>query len=243
MPRWLRTPVEAGIARLPRNDTLKRGVASLAIDQRMQRYRQVFSIMPGDRVDGLFRPGVLGSDAVDCVHRSFEDLEPFMAGADELGAFQLVELRSSLPDELLMYADKLSMASGLEVRVPYLDREVVELVSRLPARFKVRHGQRKWLHRRVCERFLPRSITRRKKRGFAVDVVDGWFRAEHSGWLRDRLLDPGSLMYQYLRPESVRGLLEEHRAGRADRHKMLFSLIVLEEWLRSHARAQLDAAA
>ena len=99
-----------------------------------------------------------------------------MQSCDELGAFQVLELRSSLPDELLMYADKLSMAHGLEVRVPYLDREVVEYVERLPASFKVRLGQQKWLHRQACKRFLPAAIMRRKKRGFAVNVVDDWFR-------------------------------------------------------------------
>ena len=63
-----------------------------------------------------------------------------MEHIDELGGFQLLEIRSSLPDELLMYADKLSMAHSLEVRVPYLDRTVVEYVQRLGANFKVRNG-------------------------------------------------------------------------------------------------------
>jgi asparagine synthase (glutamine-hydrolysing) len=98
-----------------------------------------------------------------------------MEGADELGAFQVLEIRSSLPDELMMYADKISMAHGLEVRVPFLDKEVIDFAQSLPARFKLRYGQRKWLHRRVCERFLPKEILARKKRGFAVNVVDQWF--------------------------------------------------------------------
>ena len=67
-------------------------------------------------------------------------LVPQMAHTDELGGFQLLEIRSSLPDELLMYADKLSMAHSLEVRVPYLDRTVVEYVQRLGASFKIRNG-------------------------------------------------------------------------------------------------------
>ena len=82
--------------------------------------------------------------------------EELIEHTDELGGLQFLELRSTLPDELLMYADKMSMAHGLEVRVPYLDREVVEFVERLPARFKVRCGSQKWLHRRcaigICHR-------------------------------------------------------------------------------------------
>ena len=102
----------------------------------------------------------------------------------------MLEMRSSLPDKLLMYADKLSMAHGLEVRVPYLDREIVEYVERLSASYKVRRGKRKWLHREVCEKFLPDMILRRKKRGFAVDAVDDWLKNSLGSNMDGYLLDP-----------------------------------------------------
>ena len=105
----------------------------------------------------------------------------------------------------------------------------------LEARFKLRYGQRKWLHRRVCERFLPREILARKKRGFAVDVVDQWFNGSIDSKLSGYLLDGESLMFQFLRPRAVSQLLDEHRAGRRDGHKLLFSLVVLEEWLRANS--------
>lgn len=237
LPNWLRSGVEAGIERLPRNESLKRGVHSLGIGDRMTRYQNVFSIMPGPAIDGLFQPDRLPERAGDSVADIWRELEPGMQLTDDLGGFQLLELRSSLPDELLMYADKLSMAHGLEVRVPYLDREIVEYAQRLPASFKVRWGQRKWLHRRVCEKFLPQEILRRKKRGFAVDVVDQWFKSSLSGSLGGTLLDGESLMFGYLDRAVVGRLLEEHRAGRNDNHKLLFSLIVLEQWLRANERS------
>lgn len=233
VPRWLRGGIEAGIEHLPRNETLKRGVYSLNVDDRMRRYQNIFSIMPGDAVDGLFRPGLLPAGAGDGIVDLWADLEPEMEGSDELGGFQVLEIRSSLPDELLMYADKLSMAHGLEVRVPYLDKEVIDYAQRLPASFKVRYGQRKWLHRRVCEQFLPAEVLNRKKRGFAVNVVDQWFDGSMKSKLASYLLDDASLMYEYLDPKAVGRLFDEHRSGRRDNHKMLFSLIVLEEWLRT----------
>jgi asparagine synthase (glutamine-hydrolysing) len=131
-----------------------------------------------------------------------------------------------------MYADKLSMAHGLEARVPYLDREIVEYVERLPASIKVRLGQRKWLHRRIAERFLPGEILRRKKRGFAVNAVDEWFQGAMDGRMGEYLRDPQSLIYAVLDPVAVGRLLGAHRSKRADNHKMLFSLVVLEQWLR-----------
>ncbi len=131
-----------------------------------------------------------------------------------------------------MYADKLSMAHSLEARVPYLDRTVVEHVQRLDASFKIRGGERKWLHRRVCEKFLPPAILKRKKRGFAVNVVDNWFNVSAKGKMTDLLLDPGSLMYSLLHPGPVKKLLAEHQSRRQDNHKLLFSLVMFEQWLR-----------
>lgn len=243
LPGWARRGIEGGIRGLSRNESLKRGVYSLGIEERMRRYQNVFSIMPGDDVDALFRPGVVQDGTGERIREFWADLEPEMRHTDELNGFQLLELRSSLPDELLMYADKLSMAHSLEVRVPYLDKELIEHVQRLPAVFKIRYGQRKWLHRRVCERFLPKAILRRKKRGFAVNVVDQWFQDSIGGSLSDYVLDTGSLMYEVMDFENVRRLFDEHRAGRNDNHKMLFSLVVFEQWLRSNeARARHSAS-
>jgi asparagine synthase (glutamine-hydrolysing) len=176
-------------------------------------------------------------------------LEPLLSQlerTDELGGFQLLEIRSSLPDELLMYSDKLSMAHNLEVRVPYLDRSVVEFVQRLRANQKIRYGVRKWLHRRVCYKKLPASILFRKKRGFSVNVVDDWFNLRANGKLTEMLLDNSSLMFEQLRPEPVRKLLEDHRARRQNNHKLLFSLVMFEQWLRvvrSHQKNQLAGTA
>lgn len=240
-PGWLRRGVEALAGRLPRSETLKRGVASLGEPDRIARYQNVFSILPGAAVDALFRPECVISQPHDVAQAIWRELEPEMEHLDELGAFQILELRSSLPDELLMYADKLSMAHGLEARVPYLDREVVEYVERLPPSMKVRFGQGKWLHRQVAKRFLPAEILRRKKRGFAVDAVDTWFQGAVEGRLGQYLRDPQSRMYRFLDQAAVGRLLQAHQTQREDNHKMLFSLVVLEQWLRtSESAAQAD---
>jgi asparagine synthase (glutamine-hydrolysing) len=155
-----------------------------------------------------------------------------MEHLDDLSGFQMLEIRSSLPDELLMFADKLSMAHGLEARVPYLDRTVVEFAQRLETSMKIRKGKGKWLHREVCRQYLPPAILSRKKRGFAVNVVDDWFQASLKGALPEMLLDSGSLIYGLLEPHAVKRLLDEHRSGRQDNHKLLFSLVMFEQWLR-----------
>jgi len=234
LPGWMRGPISSTITSLPRMETVKRGVYSLAIPDRMQKYQYVLSILPGGQVDGLFQDGLLGPNSGDTIQECWSDLVDLMPARSDLGGLQFLEVRSTLPDELLMYADKLSMAHGLELRVPYLDKEIVEYVERLPETFKVRHGSRKWLHRQVCRKFLPDSIMRRPKRGFAVNVVDSWFRDAMDGKMAQTLMDSGSKIYQYLRPSAVGELFEQHASGRQDNHKILFSLVVFEEWLRAH---------
>jgi len=233
LPGPVRLMVGSAIAQLPRNETLKRGVASLGVEERLRRYQQVFSLLPRGTVDGLFREGLLPQESGDRVLEYWSELLPQMKQTDELGGLQLLEIRSSLPDELLMYADKLSMAHSLEVRVPYLDRAVVEYVQRLGAGLKVRNGSQKWLHRQICRQLLPSRILKRKKRGFAVNVVDAWLHSSLSGKLSDLLLEPSSRMFDLLQPERVRTLLEDHQSRRQDNHKLLFSLVLFEQWLRS----------
>src|SRR6266545_879823 len=245
LPAGLRSMADFAVNRLPRNEMLKRGVRSLGSEDRLKRYQDVFSLTATEIIDGLFRDDVLPRSNSDELVDSWRELLPQMKYTDELGGFQLLEVRSSLPDELLMYADKLSMAHSLEVRVPYLDRTVVEYVQRLGANLIVRNGTRKWLHRRVCQSYLSPRILKRKKRGFASNVVDQWFQSSFNGGLSEVLLDESSFVFGLLDPKPVRRLLEGHQSGRQDNHKLLFSLVMIEQWLRGihrhqHHMAQVD---
>jgi len=216
-----------------RSESGRRAVYSLDVQDRLQRYQQVFSLLAPDSIQALFRPGVL-NPAFPLMPAGWQELLPQMAGVDELGGLQFLEIRSSLPDELLLYADKLSMAHSLELRVPYLDQEVVEYAERLDSSFKVRFGTRKWLHRRVAGQFLPKTILARKKRGFATNVVDDWLRKSVSRNMDTIFADMSSSIYDYLEPGAIKTMLGEHKAGRADHHKVLFSIVVLEYVLRHY---------
>jgi asparagine synthase (glutamine-hydrolysing) len=243
LPTGVRSIAGYAVNRLPRNEMLKRGVRSLGKENRLKRYQEVFSLTPAETIDGLFRDDILPQRNGHELVEYWRELLPQMEHTDELGGFQLLEIRSSLPDELLMYADKLSMAHSLEVRVPYLDRTVVEYVQQLGSNFKIRKASRKWLHRRVCQTYLPPRILKRRKRGFAVNVVDDWFRSSLKGELPESLLDEGSLMFGFLNPEAVRKLLNAHRSDRHDNHKLLFSLVMFEQWLRGIRQSQLSRSA
>ncbi len=235
LPRWARVPVERAVAALPRNETLKRGLYALGSAGSNGGCERILSLLPGQQIDGLFWDGLLTSDSGERLLGCWSDFADLAPRTDELSRLQFAEVRSTLPDELLMYADKLSMAHSLELRVPFLDKEIVEYAERLPADLKVRKGIGKWLHKRVCRHFLPKAIVARPKRGFAMTVVDNWFRDALGGNMAGTFADDGASIYRFLRPAAVRQLCADHAAGRQDNHKVLFSLIVFEEWLRGRA--------
>jgi asparagine synthase (glutamine-hydrolysing) len=241
LPHWARFPVEQAVAALPRRETLKRGLYALGSAGSEDGCDRILSLLPGEQIDGLFWDGLLKSDSGERLLGCWADFADLSPRADQLGRLQFAEIRSTLPDELLMYADKLSMAHSLELRVPFLDKDIVEYAERLPAEFKVRNGMGKWLHKRVCRQFLPKDIVARRKRGFAMNVVDNWFRDALGGSMASTFGDHSASIYRFLRPAAVEQLYADHAAGRQDNHKVLFSLIVLEEWLKGSSVGEPEA--
>lgn len=240
IPNSLRVPIAQVLSLLPRSEMIRRGINSLNEPNRLIRYQKVFSILPASHIDSLFKPDYLNSSSENRTEECWRIFESEIEGLDELGGFQYIEIRSSLPDELLMYGDKVSMFHGLEVRVPYLDHEIIEYVETLPAHYKVHLGNRKWLHRQICKQFLPKKIINRKKRGFAGDIADEWFRHSLNSRLNQNLKDSKSLMYNYFEYNKIQSLLHMHQSGREDYHKILYSLTVFEEWLRCFCTGDME---
>jgi asparagine synthase (glutamine-hydrolysing) len=142
------------------------------------------------------------------------------------------DLLHYLPDDLLFKADIASMAFGLEIRSPFLDHRVVELAASLPSSWKIRGRGGKWFLRRVYRGHIPESVRRARKKGFGLPI-DHWFRAGLHGVARDLLLGSGARSRAYLNPEAVAAVLKIHRLGQRNYDEMIWTLLVLELWLRS----------
>ncbi len=159
---------------------------------------------------------------------------------DALRAIQRADLLVYLPDDILHKVDSATMAHALEARSPFLDHHVVELAMRIPPRLKLRGGKGKAILREAFSDVLPPEVARGRKAGFGLPL-DRWLRGELSGYCRDVLLDPGALSRSLLRREGVETLLDEHVTGRANREDAIWSLVMLEHWLRAfigRARAE-----
>ena len=148
---------------------------------------------------------------------------------DPLRRMLYFDLKVWLPDDLLVKADKMTMASSLELRVPFLDHTLVEWAWRLPSDWKVRGGEGKHLLRRAFADVVPRPILERAKRGFPVPIR-GWFERELAALARSTLLDGDAGCRRYFRRAAIEQLLDRHEAGREDVSGEIFALLVFELW-------------
>ena len=146
-----------------------------------------------------------------------------------------------LPDGILLCNDKMSMAAGLELRVPFLDLELMRFVERIPATRRVRPRQPKRLHKQALSALLPPEIVSRAKHGFATPY-DDWLRAS-LGREVERRYAPGSALADLIDPAAAARLVDEHRRGRADHKAVLYCLLELSEWHGAFVEAREPLAA
>jgi asparagine synthase (glutamine-hydrolysing) len=157
---------------------------------------------------------------------------------DPLVRLFLLYTRQFLPDDILFKVDRCSMMHSLEVRAPFLDRDLAGFVARLPVSCKLRFFTRKYLLKKACAKLLPPEILRRNKRGFVIPVA-GWLRGALKPLVLE-LLGPDYLKEQGLfNHTGVGRLVEEHLSGRQDHRKALWTLLTLQLWWR-HNRPSVE---
>lgn len=161
-----------------------------------------------------------------------------VAGSDRLDQILRHNLATYLPDDLLVKADRMTMANALEARSPFLDTDLVEYAFRIPSWTKLRGGHLKWLLRAAYRDVLPASILDKRKHGFGVPVA-AWWNGEMSGLVDDLLLAPSARAREFLAGEEIERLVAQHRQGRRDHGQRIFALLQLELWLRDGLRPKL----
>jgi asparagine synthase (glutamine-hydrolysing) len=140
-----------------------------------------------------------------------------------------------LPYDLLVKTDRMSMAHALETRSPFLDTNLMEYVARLPDDLKLRGRTTKYILREAFADLMPPAIRTRGKMGFGLPLGT-WFRGDLLQYVRDLLTAPGAHLNEYLRPDVVATVVDDHIAGRADHEHQIWLLITIELWLRDMNR-------
>jgi asparagine synthase (glutamine-hydrolysing) len=206
-----------------RNERLLRGLQALASRDELTRFLtyEVFSMAEIKRLTG--RDERQAEDLLQYFYQLL-DCEHMLSSIERILS---LELRANLPDDLLLYTDKLTMRQSLECRVPMLDTELVALIEGMPCQHRVARGRSKIVHKAFAEQVLPDNIIHRTKKGF-LSPTKAWFK--DSDRLRSILLDRSSSFSSYFDNDEVARVIDEHRQG-YNRERHIFLLLSLKFWI------------
>jgi asparagine synthase (glutamine-hydrolysing) len=236
-----------------------RAVVNDDLDQYIDKYYAFWHrLVPNTVLHRLFAPHVWDEvrdlRTIDIFRDQFPDSTPPQSPEDYVNHSLYLEAKTFLPG-LFVVEDKLSMAHSLESRVPFLDNDLVDFAQQVPVRLKLRdleHVVRidenlpspkteryfertrdgKLLLRRVMQRYVPETVTNQVKQGFSGPDAS-WFRGDSINYIRRLVLNRDSAMYEFLNPETVRTLVDDHLEGRANRRLLLWSLLTFEHWCQT----------
>ena len=177
-----------------------------------------------------FRQQLAGSNS-NQVMQDF--LEPILTSASSLDQMLALEQRFFLTDHNLNYTDKMSMAAGVEIRVPFLDLDLVNFAARIPDKFKQKGSVGKWVLKKAMEPYLPKEVIYRPKTGFGAPLRT-WIKHDLQELLRDTL-SPDSLNKRGLfSSKAVQQLILDNNNNKIDASYTLFSLLCIEIWCRHY---------
>ena len=154
---------------------------------------------------------------------------------DDLSRMLYFDIKTWLIDDLLIKADRMSMAASLELRVPFLDYRLVEFAARIPPKHKVRNGQGKFLLKKMMEGLLPDEVIYRKKMGFPTPLKT-MFQGQLRAYTEDLLLSANANLHRFFRREAIQSILLEHASGAHDHHRVIWQMVVLEQWLTENTQ-------
>lgn len=152
-------------------------------------------------------------------------------GKDPLSRMLYFDCKTWLVDDLLIKADRMSMAASLELRVPFLDYRLVEFAATIPSKYKIKRGQGKYLLKEMLSGLLPEAIVHREKMGFPTPLKL-MFQGGMRDYAHDTLLSANSHIHKYFKKSIIEQLLIEHSTKKNDHHRTLWQLVTLEEWLQ-----------
>jgi len=236
IPRWLRQCMAAGLARWPR-DRVRSWGAVLGFKD-----FAAYFLHPRIGKTWLY-PGLhrdCGND--DRLMELGREVAAKLAGCDHVAQAGAMDVHAYMVDDILTKVDRASMAVSLEVRVPILDHNVLQLAARIPSSFKTAGGELKHLLKVLLSRDVPRPLWERPKRGFGVPLVH-WLRGPLREWAHDQLNSRESRLHDWLDYRQLQAMLEDHMSGRRNVARIMWSCLQLACWDRRVTSLRRDCLA
>jgi asparagine synthase (glutamine-hydrolysing) len=234
--RWQRLPrpfrLAGERAMLAGPARLHRPARTLAADNASER----LLAMSGRVDDELRRALYRGSLAETDGGAALRAIVPLAAGVEDsaLAATLHIDAQLALPDDMLHYYDRTSMMQSLEVRVPFLDHDVVEYCARIPSSLKVHRLRTKHLLKEAARGIVPQRIVDKRKIGFLRGATSCWLQSQMDYAIPDYLLGPNPRYAEFLDRASVERLVTQHQSGTTGDSHLLVAILMLEVWLNTY---------
>jgi asparagine synthase (glutamine-hydrolysing) len=240
IPRVLRNGVTRRIIELipeSRNgrreiDRVKRFVRAVDLPE-IERFFAYSSPIERDRRRALYSSDLCAQVELDSALNLMRSLAKEHPQTDLLNRLLAIDQQTYMVDDLLTVADRTSMAVSLELRVPFLDHPLVEFMSQVPGRFKIKGNRKKHLLKQAFAADLPRELLNREKSGFSIPVAR-WLREDLRGILEDYLSADRLGRQGYFDPRVVAALMREHFAGRRNHSSILWGLLMFQLWAKNY---------
>ncbi|MEG3765058.1 asparagine synthase (glutamine-hydrolyzing) [Alteromonas sp. 14N.309.X.WAT.G.H12] len=213
----------------------------LPTGNKIRKYANMMSVPFEDRYRGLsvydptYHKALLTNNILSAnnEHEAFaRRIMKETRGQELLSRMLEFDTKTWLVDDLLIKADRMSMGSSLELRVPFLDHRMVEFAAALPSHYKIQKGRFKAILKDMLKGELPDDILNRKKLGFPTPLCL-MFKGPLQGYIKKRLLE-GKKLDHFFEKRAVITLCEEHFSGKVDHHRILWQLVVLAEWIEQN---------
>lgn len=183
--------------------------------------RQLYAPLFGEILNGI--------DSGSLIRTAFEEA----TAKDALNRVLEVDCRTLLPDQVLAFVDKLSMAHSIEIRPPFLDYRLVEFVATIPGPLKIKDGIVKYILKETARGTLPDDLIDRPKEGFIMPL-NAWLLTQLKPFVYDTLQPKRLAQHEFFEPEAVAKLIDEHFAHRADNSSKLWTLMMFQLWYESY---------
>lgn len=214
---------------LPRNERFKRAAYASQFKQEKERFLAIHTIFTPQQKEYLLNDetkakiGEINQELFDRLYDQAGELK------DSLSKLLFIDTRMCLSDDLLLFGDKMSMANSLEMRVPFLDVDLIKFLESLPSKYKLKGHTHKYIHKCALKKWLPYEIIQRKKRGFQTPI-DEWLQVDLASRARALMNDKKSACRYYFNIGYINQMIDLHQSRRENYRRHIFALLSFELW-------------
>jgi asparagine synthase (glutamine-hydrolysing) len=216
-----------------KNDDLRRIFKAISSETEVQQINESISFFDEGMLNKIFndKANVIQDISESIIYERLKDYKIENKSISE--TMMCLDARMNLSDDLLLYTDKISMINSIELRVPYLDVELVEFMESLPREFKLNALNNKMLHKEFAQKLLPKEIVNRKKKGFYTPRKI-WFKGKVGEYFINEIKNDNSVFSVIFNKNYILSMFDAHKTAKVNYEKQLYLIIVLFLWVKQN---------